>query len=202
MYCKVFINLVGIVFSEKNENGFSRLELPENKVDILSLTDALRNLESEVNYWVSDVDGAIFKKFSKVHTVIEAAGGLVCNENNDLLVIHRLNTWDLPKGKIEIGESPEAGALREVEEETGITNISISDMLSDTYHTYTLGDKHILKRTFWFEMRVSGVPNLTPQTEENIAEARWANKAAVEKMAHETYPSLKPLFDAYLLRHK
>ena len=53
---------------------------------------------------------------------IIAAGGLVTNENNELLMIFRRGKWDLPKGKLDKGETIEECAIREVEEETGIGN--------------------------------------------------------------------------------
>lgn len=202
MYCKVFINKAAIVFSNANPWGLQPLFLPEKKADILSLTDALRNLNDGVDYFVNDSDGSAFNAFSSAHKKIEAAGGLVLNGSGDLLVIHRLKVWDLPKGKLEKDETPEIGAIREVEEECGLTNIQLGDRLDDTFHTYFLGDSYVLKQTYWFEMRVVGVPELTPQTLENIVEARWANKLEVEKMMNETYPSLKPLFQTYLMRHK
>src|SRR5438552_3294293 len=66
------------------------------------------------------------KEFFKHFTLIAAAGGVVQNEQQDLLFIFRLQKWDLPKGKIEPKETPEMAAVREVEEETGITGLAIT----------------------------------------------------------------------------
>ncbi len=53
--------------------------------------------------------------FSDCFKVIYAGGGVVKNSSGQILFIHRLGVWDLPKGKAEKGESNEETALREVE---------------------------------------------------------------------------------------
>ena len=58
---------------------------------------------------------------------IIAAGGLVLNEKNELLMIFRRGFWDLPKGKVDEGETLEQCAVREVKEETGLQNIRLGD---------------------------------------------------------------------------
>ena len=66
--------------------------------------------------------------------IIQAGGGLVLNEQNELLFIFRRGSWDLPKGKVDLGETIEACALREVEEETGVKNLTLVDFLGITQH--------------------------------------------------------------------
>jgi ADP-ribose pyrophosphatase YjhB (NUDIX family) len=51
--------------------------------------------------------------------IVMAAGGLVENEHGEILLIYRKKHWDLPKGKLDAGETLEECAVREVEEETG-----------------------------------------------------------------------------------
>src|SRR4051794_1665781 len=95
---------------------------------------------------------------------IIAAGGLVTNEYNELLMIFRRGKWDLPKGKLDEGETIEQCAVREVEEETGIGNLELVKLVGITYHEYF--DKHIntevRKETHWFAMRVNGKPIPVP----------------------------------------
>ena len=67
---------------------------------------------------------------------IIAAGGLVLNEKNELLMIFRRNKWDLPKGKLDEGESIEACALREVKEETGLQKLKLEKFIDITFHDY------------------------------------------------------------------
>ena len=52
---------------------------------------------------------------------VRAAGCVVHDDAGNMLLISRNNRWDLPKGKVEPGETLLQAALREVEEETGIT---------------------------------------------------------------------------------
>ncbi len=102
---------------------------------------------------------------------------------------------DLPKGKLELGESESEGALREVEEETGVRNLELNEKIIDTYHTYVQNEKLILKRTAWYSMKVAGCPELTPQIEEGIAWVKWINKAEVEDFVKDTYPSIRLVWE-------
>ncbi|MBV9986191.1 MAG: NUDIX domain-containing protein, partial [Chitinophagaceae bacterium] len=101
---------------------------------------------------------------------IVAAGGLVQNENGELLMIYRRGKWDLPKGKLDKGESIEACALREVTEETGVRNLQLGALIDIGYHEYF--DKYlqqeVIKETHWFRMSATGTQHLVPQTEEDI----------------------------------
>lgn len=124
---------------------------------------------------------------------IIAAGGLVRNENNELLMIFRKGHWDLPKGKMDEGETPEQCALREVEEETGVENIELGTLISSTLHRYTENEEEIEKETFWYRMKVSGRQNLTPQTEENITDIRWVNNNALPEYLVDTYRNIKDI---------
>ena len=121
---------------------------------------------------------------------IEAAGGLVKTPGGELLFIHRLGVWDLPKGKAEAGETPEQTALREVEEECGVQNLSLSCKITDTYHTYQMKGKWILKRTHWYAMSLPDKQMLTPQLEEDILAAEWIKPERLPEIMQNTYPSI------------
>jgi 8-oxo-(d)GTP phosphatase len=138
------------------------------------------------------------KAFNGLFTRIEAAGGIVRNEKQELLFIKRLGIWDLPKGKLYKNEYPEQGALREVTEETGLINLTISKQLPSTYHIYT-GRKgnEILKETFWFEMSCIENQNLVPQLEEDITEVKWFSPADLKMPVQNTYASLQNLLESY-----
>ena len=113
------------------------------------------------------------KDFLGLFKIIEAAGGIVINEENKLLAIYRMGWWDLPKGKIDKGEDEPTAAVREVQEETGISTIELGDLLHISHHTYrSRKGKRILKRTFWYKMTSSDT-KLVPQAEEDIEEAKW-----------------------------
>jgi len=203
MYHKVFINNREIAIVTAPLDNYT--EVPKF-LDIAKFYLFLAEDESikeQMKLAVVDVDGKFWKAFKKAHKHIEAAGGLVINQADALLVIHRLGYWDLPKGKLEKGESPEIAALREVEEECGISDLNIIKQLTESYHTYEHKGKMVLKRTYWFLMNYRGTEKLIPQTEEDILEVRFMPEEAVKTLAMpNTYQSLLPLFNAYLLRNK
>ena len=121
----------------------------------------------------SDQYEKLVQDFKGNYKILEAAGGLVHNEQGQVLMIFRRDYWDLPKGKIDPGESKEQAAVREVQEETGLKNIQLGPLLTETYHTYrTPKGKRILKRTYWFRMDAP-TQELVPQTEEDIEQAIW-----------------------------
>ncbi len=132
----------------------------------------------------------VLHKIETLTKVIEAAGGAVKNSEGKLLMIHRRGKWDLPKGKIDKGETPEKAALREVEEECGVSGLKITRTLSPTYHTYKEGEKIILKKTHWYEMKTSDSKKLVPQTEEGISKCEWRNEAGVIEALKDTFHSV------------
>jgi len=133
---------------------------------------------------------ALFTEFKRQFKFIEAAGGLVFNQKNEILAIHRLGKWDLPKGKVEDGETINEAAIREVEEECGISNLKLSDELESTYHTYWMNNKWMLKRSYWFKMNYSDNEELVPQTEEDIEKATWIPSTQLDEFRANTYASI------------
>lgn len=132
--------------------------------------------------------------FWAMFKVIEAGGGIVQNSAGDYLFIKRLGFWDLPKGKLDKGESIEAAALREVEEECGISGLSITAPAGQTYHTYEHKGNEVLKVTHWYHMQTDFAGELIPQTEEDITEVRWMTKDEVKAVVlKNTYPSIAEL---------
>lgn len=124
---------------------------------------------------------------------ITAGGGLVFNEANELLLIYRRNKWDLPKGKLDLGETVEACALREVSEETGLTDLSIRKQFFSSLYCYSENDQLVLKRVEWFVMRAAGQQALTPQVAEEITDIRWVSLAAIQPYMENTYETIKEL---------
>ena len=131
--------------------------------------------------------------------IIEAAGGMVFNPKGELLMMLRRGQWDMPKGKLDEGETVEACALREVEEETGISNLRLNGKLQTTYHTYSFQGKTVLKPSHWFRMECTGTEDLVPQTEEDITELRWVNKVEAAALANEAFPSIREMIEKYYL---
>ena len=141
----------------------------------------------------------LFKDFKSLYKRINAAGGVVYNEHDEILMIYRRQFWDLPKGKIDPGESKKAAAIREVQEETGIQDVKIEKRLTKTLHTYRLENgKRILKYSYWYLMRTSEM-ELTPQTEEDIEKAVWIKKQnfiSSKKMAYSSIMDVLQRLDA------
>lgn len=127
---------------------------------------------------------------------VEAAGGVVFNERGQILLIYRRGYWDLPKGKIDKGESIEEAALREVQEETGLRQVELGEQLKTTYHTYRLDNgKRILKPTYWFRMHTPET-ELTPESEEDIELAEWVELDDFLRKQPKIYRSLAALLES------
>lgn len=183
---KVFVNEKKLLLSKQSEalektlkyDSFTTLEIA---LDLLQNTSV-----KELNVYGEQID-EIWEEFKKLFRIIEAAGGIVNRPNGDVLFIKRLGKWDLPKGKMEKGESREESAVREIEEETNLQNVELLDFINTTYHIYTErnGDK-VLKYTHWFEMNFDGEDTSKPQLEEGITEVAWKNTSQIES---EVFPN-------------
>lgn len=127
--------------------------------------------------------------------VIIAGGGLLLNENNELLMIFRRGFWDLPKGKLDDGETIEACALREVEEETGVGNLVSGGLLGITRHQYfdPYIKEEVIKETHWYSMNVKGSPALIPQTEEDITDIRWVPLQDVPALLENSFDTIREI---------
>lgn len=138
-------------------------------IDMLEKTDRFQT----VTLFSNELDKMI-ADFEEQFEYIEAAGGIIFNPKGEVLFIYRRGFWDLPKGKIDPGENPEETALREVEEETGLKNVSIIGTAPPTFHTYRLPkkEKRILKKTHWFLMKTEET-EVKVQKEEDIEKGEW-----------------------------
>lgn len=129
--------------------------------------------------------------FFKNFRWIEAAGGIVENTaSNNLLFIYRDDLWDIPKGKIEEGETPEIAAVREIQEECGLQNLRITKTLSPTYHVYHAYGDYWIKKTYWFKLETDEV-DVKPQIAEGITSAKWFDPKQLVLIKQNTYASIK-----------
>ncbi len=152
----------------------------------------------EIRLLATDLE-KLWADFKGLYKIIEAAGGLVTNPDGEILFIFRMGWWDLPKGKIEKGESIESAAVREVAEETGCTNIKLGRKLLNTYHTYKTGKgKRVLKKTHWFHMEAP-TQNLIPQTEEDIELAQWMSTNSFFAKDRIVYRNILDVIDQHQL---
>lgn len=187
------------------------IEIPENKpdeiiADFIDKSQLIKVYESfymdtdctKLSIKTNENFAEACKAFNKMFIRIEAAGGIVNNQNGKYLFIKRLGIWDLPKGKLKKRESIEEGALREVTEETGLSNLTITRQLPSTFHIYTgKKGKEILKETYWFEMIGNKDQKLVPQTEEDITEVKWFAVKDLNIPKENTYSSLRALLENY-----
>jgi 8-oxo-dGTP pyrophosphatase MutT (NUDIX family) len=83
-------------------------------------------------------------------------------------------TWALPKGLVARGEDPEATALREVTEETGLEGSSVSK-LGDIRYVYTRAGARIFKIVSFYLVRYrrGRIGDVAPEHAHEIEEARW-----------------------------
>jgi 8-oxo-dGTP pyrophosphatase MutT (NUDIX family) len=174
------------------KDGINRLVAGVRPQDIYYLVDDVFNKKESIQI-TSEIGSQFINYFKKELLVIEAGGGIVVNEYNEILFIYRNEKWDLPKGKLEQNEDIALCAIREVEEETGCTQLEIVDFVRHTYHIYKLNNRYVLKQTHWFKMSAPK-QNLIPQTEEGITAVQWMNAEEVKKALENTYDNIVELF--------
>lgn len=187
---KVFIYDKPVLISKKSKKNGSYEQLshdadPEEIITILNQ----QNVEGcEV---ITEHPKKFWKKFKSSFKYIVAAGGTVFNADNELLVIHRLGKWDLPKGKLEKEEDIETCAIREVNEECNVGGLKIVSELESTFHCYPLkSGKWALKRTYWYKMETTFNGVLIPQTEEGIDQVKWMPISQLDTVKANTYQSI------------
>lgn len=199
---KVFINEHSISFIEADKFEYSEgnpLNLKEaGKKELLSQVEKLLDVPGNTSVQVPCKDlNSSWLDFCSLFSQIDAAGGVVLNDNDHVLLIHRLGRWDLPKGKVEPGEQVKEAAIREVEEECGVNDLEIENLIETTWHIYKFKGEIILKRTYWFLMKTDYKGDLTAQKEENIDEVMWVNKSDLHEKSKESYASIAGLIDKF-----
>lgn len=196
---KVFIQNRPLFFISTEEiSTNSGIILPASLVGVKNefIHQLISEAPEDVDIYIqSEAPEVTFEQFFEGYDKIEAAGGIV-KRKKKFLFIKRLGMWDLPKGKIEVNESPELGAIREIEEECGIENPRIKKLIQITYHTYLYEGKPTIKKTYWFAMRYSGPKTLTPQSEEDITDAVWLSESELKLVTENTYPSILDVIQA------
>jgi 8-oxo-dGTP pyrophosphatase MutT (NUDIX family) len=131
--------------------------------------------------------------------IIIAAGGLVLNDDNKLLMIFRRGKWDLPKGKLDAGETIEACAIREVQEETGLQQVELLHFIDITTHEYfdTYKNEQVVKESHWYAMKAYGKQHLQPQIAEDITNIGWFTKEAVYENLTNSFFTIEHIINLY-----
>jgi 8-oxo-dGTP pyrophosphatase MutT (NUDIX family) len=162
-------------------------QLFENTLD--KIKNWLEN--GEENLYIDDIDNDILAAvIKKIFRFAPAAGGVVII-NKSIVAIERNGKADLPKGHIEKNEQTDIAAMREVEEETAIKNLSIIKQLPSSHHCYLLNGQWTLKKTSWFLMKTDDDFKPKPQEEEGISRVYLINKDNVKDFLENTYPSIR-----------
>jgi len=192
---KVFVNDKPLFLTNTiaKETDFQLFLL--ESIDIEQLIIKIFKNKVQKAYLYHPDEKIILKMMKEKIPVCKAGGGLVYNKEGHVLFIFRNGKWDLPKGGMEKNEKIAATAIREVEEETGVGDLSISCNLQKTYHVFKRNGKYKLKITQWYEMQTTFVGPTIPQTKEGIEKAVWLNPEQIKEALNNSYENIKLLFN-------
>jgi 8-oxo-dGTP pyrophosphatase MutT (NUDIX family) len=195
---KVFVNESPLILTnEQPDNTQGNVfALNDNSIDYAITSLAKRVLDTA---YIFEPGNDILDKFSSKIPMIVAAGGLVKNKKGKVLFIYRDGKWDLPKGKLDKGESMEDAAVREVEEETGVKGLKVERYLQTTYHIFKRGGRYKLKKVIWFEMSSKFKGELVPQENEGITKVKWKGRKKTKKALKNSYRNIRILFEENLI---
>ncbi|WP_317897518.1 NUDIX hydrolase [Aurantibacillus circumpalustris] len=183
-----FIELTGFNTQSSQNQSIKIDQTKEGGKDLNKLVEAFLDDSHKSSIYIShiSVEKAI-DILKNTFYYIEAAGGFI-EKQNQFLFIRRHNRWDLPKGKLEKGETIQEAAVRECEEECGIKDLNIIKPLNSTFHIYQYKKGYALKQSYWFYMRTDFSEKLIPQLEESITEVDWFDKKTIqETLLKDTY---------------
>ncbi|MCG9880380.1 MAG: NUDIX hydrolase [Bacteroidia bacterium] len=194
---KFFVNDKPLLLLNELSNAVAEMQLPIKQYNTdTKLMDLVRKMEDSKDaglVLLCEDPEKVFTKLLSKFTTIHAGGGIVYNEKGQLLIMKRLGKWDLPKGKIDPGETREEAAMREVEEECGLSPLTIQRFFGNTYHSYKLQGHRFCKLTHWYIMNTSYEGELTPQLEESITEVKWVDPKELDVETLNTYESIRSL---------
>jgi len=194
---KVFVNNTPIILSTKKKiQNYETIHIRDVDFAIV-IRDILqkesKGEEAKYHFYHKTEDKLFAGLYAKLPVVL-AGGGKVYNAKKDILFIHRNGKWDLPKGKAEEKEDMETTAIREVEEETGVTGLEVIKFLYKTFHVFKRNGEFRLKVTYWFEMKTTYDGLLIPQKSEGIMKVKWKNAKKAKKALRDSYANINQLF--------
>ncbi|KUF39347.1 NUDIX hydrolase [Myroides marinus] len=192
---KVFVNDKPLFLTDKieKETDFQLFLLDSVDIDKIIIKYFQNKIDKAFLYHPDEKE--ILKKIKEKIPVQKAGGGVVFNPKGEVLFILRSGKWDLPKGGIEKHEEMEETAIREVEEETGVSQLKIVRKLPKTYHIFKRNGKYRLKITTWYEMTSDFDGPLVGQIEEDIEQVAWLNKEQIREAMNNSYENIKLLID-------
>ncbi|WP_026714489.1 NUDIX hydrolase [Flavobacterium daejeonense] len=192
---KVFVNDKPLFLTNKisKETDFQLFLL--ESIDIKQIIVKIFQNKIQKAYLYHPDEKEIMKTLKAKIPVNKAGGGLVYNKKGEVLFIFRNGKWDLPKGGVEKKEEIEQTAIREVEEETGVTNLKITNKLQKTYHIFKRNGVYKLKITHWFEMQTDFEGTPQGQLEEGIEKVAWIPPNKISEVLKNSYENIKLLFE-------
>lgn len=192
---KIFVGDKPIILSTKTKDKKGVKNYKLKKALLRNVVKKLNNSNVKQVRLVHKNKKKLLKKFLKKAPNVIAGGGKVFNAEGKILFIFRNGKWDLPKGKIEKGEGIEETAIREVEEETGVTGLKITKPLETTYHIFKRKGRYRIKITYWFEMETTFSGKLFPQEKEGITKVKWLCKNRIKLALKNSYGNIKKLIN-------
>lgn len=192
---KVFVNDKPLFLTNEvqKETDFQLFLL--ESVDIKKLIVKMFQNKIQKAFLYHPDEKLIMKTLKAKIPVVKAGGGLVFNKKGEVLFIFRNGKWDLPKGGTEKKETMEETAMREVEEETGVSGLKIVKKLTKTYHVFKRNGRYKLKQTYWFEMKTNFEGTPEGQIEEGIEKVAWIKPSEIESILENSYENIKLLFE-------
>ena len=196
---KVFIKNKVLIFKKGTEKSSELFQQFGPCLSVKRFHDLISFLDDrdDALYVYTESPAETLKEFFKNFTFLKAAGGIVqsIEQPSRYLFIKRWGKWDLPKGKIEKVETPEAGAIREIKEECNVEGLQRIKKLPSTLHVYFMYEKFVVKKTHWYLFSGSIHQELVPQEEEDISEVKWFAKNELFEIKTNTYASLLDLIE-------
>ena len=192
---KVFINTKLITLTSSPPKSKDAIVLPLASSSFKTILQSVERSGSNEIFLIDNDLSLLINIFKTKLPLVQAAGGLVRNKKGKMLFIFRKNKWDLPKGKVDKGETFENGAMREVEEETGVKKLKLISFAGMTYHVFKRNNQYRLKETYWFYMTTNFSGKLKPQMQEDITKAEWKGPTKISKALENSYGNIKYLLD-------
>lgn len=137
-----------------------------------------------------------FKKPKKEYDQI-SAGGVIYRKNNEkysfVLILDAYDKWTFPKGKVEKGDSFEDTAVRELREETGLTDLKIIDYLDEKEVTINNPDEEPQSKLIKYYLLESKKGYIKIPNIKELKDVRWFSKE--EALERIDYPNAKKVFE-------
>ncbi|WP_422350505.1 NUDIX hydrolase [Flagellimonas sp.] len=196
---KVFVNESPLILTNERQDNTNGNLFSLDGDSILMAIDSLSKGRLKEAYIYHPDEEKILDVFMHKIPVVVAGGGFVTNPKDKVLFIFRNGKWDLPKGKVDKGESIEKAAIREVEEETGVKDLVIEKFLRTTYHVFKRNGEYRLKQVHWFRMSTTYTGKLVGQKAEGILKVKWKGAKKTKKALENSYHNIKILFKDWFI---